>query len=89
MLIAQIGGGLFIPYHFGRRFHPNTSVVGGQDKVDLFVGHFAQGLVERRMLEPAFRHRSITDLIAGQFFQHFHFGTGMTEHINKIIDDYI
>ena len=41
------------------------------------------------MFKPAGSDTPVTHFISRQLFQHFHFGTGMTEHIHKIVNDHI
>ena len=39
------------------------------------------------MYEPAQGKAAVTGFITGQFFQHFHFGSCMAEHVHKIVYD--
>ena len=89
MFIAKIGGGLFVPNHFIRCFHPHTSMIGCQHNLNFFICYFFQCLVQRRMFKPARGNTPVAHFITGQFFQHFHFRSGMAKHIHKIVNDNI
>lgn len=39
------------------------------------------------MLKPGSRDATVTHFITGQFLQHFHFCTGMAQHVYKIVDN--
>ena len=64
-------------------------MVGGQYQPDLFICDAFQSLVQRRVFKPAGSDTAVTHFIAGKFFEYFHFRTGMTEHIHKIVYDHI
>ena len=58
-----------------------------QNNFYIFLGNFFQCLMQGRMFEPTGSNAAITHFIAGQLLQHFHFCTGMAQHVYKIIDN--
>ena len=59
-------------------------MVGCNDQVDILFRDLFQCLVQRAVFEPASGDTAVTGFITRQFFQHFHFGTRMAEHIHKL-----
>ena len=86
MFVTKIGSSLFIANYFIRRFHPHTSMIGCQHDFiflsAIFFNAWCSGECSNHECNA-----SITHFISCQFFQHFHFCSGMAEHIHKIVND--
>src|ERR1700733_6296333 len=87
MFVEQVRGRLLVPDHLIRCLYANAAMVRRQHEVHLFVGDLLQRGMQRAMLEPAGRDAPVADLVAGQLFQHLHFGTRVAEHVHKVVDD--
>ena len=73
--------------HFDRVVDTNGPVVGGHNYFITFVGDTFEQLQSGGMLEPGTGQAAVSRFALRQFTDHFHFRTGMRQHIHEVEDN--